>query len=86
MCGSACLEVFDELFGNDEVPKIALAANLGYHADDPRRLWWLYYAIAQGGYLAGGGAYIRGGSRTLERAAGRAWWRRKGVRRIRAAP
>jgi phytoene dehydrogenase-like protein len=58
-------EVFDELFGNDEVPKIALAANLGYYADDPCRLWWLYYAIAQGGYLAGGGAYSRGGSRTL---------------------
>jgi phytoene dehydrogenase-like protein len=58
-------EVFDQLFGDDEVPKIALAANLGYYGDDPNKLWWWYYAIAQGGYLASGGAYIRGGSGAL---------------------
>jgi phytoene dehydrogenase-like protein len=61
-------EVFDELFGDDEGPKLALAANLGYYADDPGTLWWLFYAIAQGSYLASGGAYIRGGSGALSRS------------------
>ncbi len=61
-------QVFDELFGDDEGPKLALAANLGYYADDPDRLWWLFYAIAQGSYLATGGTYIRGGSRTLSQS------------------
>ncbi|MFN8033426.1 MAG: NAD(P)/FAD-dependent oxidoreductase [Mycobacterium sp.] len=58
-------EVFDDLFGGDELPKIALAANLGYYGDDPNRLWWVYYALGQGGYLSGGGAYIKGGSGRL---------------------
>ena len=58
-------EVFAELFGDDELPKIALAANLGYYGDDPDELWWVYYALAQGGYLSAGGAYIKGGSRSL---------------------
>jgi all-trans-retinol 13,14-reductase len=61
-------QVFDELFGDDEGPKLALAANLGYYADDPDRLWWLFYAIAQGSYLASGGTYIRGGSSALSRS------------------
>ena len=60
-------EAFDHLFGDDEGPKLALAANLAYYADDPDRLWWLFYAIAQGGYLASGGTYIRGGSGALSR-------------------
>jgi all-trans-retinol 13,14-reductase len=58
-------DVFDRLFGDDEIPKLALAANLGYYADDPDRLWWLVYASAQGGYLGSGGTYIRGGSGRL---------------------
>lgn len=57
--------VFQQLFADDEAIKIALAANLGYYADDPERLWWFYYAMAQGGYLSGGGYYIRGGSQVL---------------------
>ena len=57
--------VFQRLFGDDEAIKIALAANLAYYADDPDQLWWLMYAVAQGGYLAGGSYYIRGGSQTL---------------------
>jgi all-trans-retinol 13,14-reductase len=60
-------DVFAELFGDDELPKIALAANLAYHADDPDKLWWLLYAILWGGFLASGGNYIRGGSGTLSR-------------------
>ena len=57
--------VFQRLFGDDEAIKIVLAANLFYYADDPDQLWWLAYAVAQSGYLAGGGYYIRGGSHTL---------------------
>ncbi len=60
-------EVFDDLFGDDELPKIALAANMGYYGADPDRLWWVYYAMAQGGYLSAGGAYIKGGSGHLSR-------------------
>ena len=57
--------VFQRLFGDDERIKIALAANLAYYADDPDQLWWLMYAVAQSGYIAGGGYYIHGGSRRL---------------------
>lgn len=60
-------DVFRELFGDDELPKIALAANLAYHADDPDKLWWLLYAVLWGEFLASGGTYIRGGSGTLSR-------------------
>jgi len=52
-------------FGGHEALKFALAGNLSYYADDPKQLWWLFFSIAQGGYLASGGAYIKGGSRTL---------------------
>ena len=58
-------EVFDHLFGDDETPKLALAANLGYYGDDPARLWWVFFALGQGGYLASGGTYIKGGSGVL---------------------
>jgi all-trans-retinol 13,14-reductase len=61
-------QAFEQLFGDDEGPKLALAANLGYYTDDPDRLWWPFYAIAQGGYLASGGTYIRGGSGALSRS------------------
>jgi all-trans-retinol 13,14-reductase len=60
-------DVFAELFGDDELPKIALAANLAYHADDPDKLWWLLYAVLWGEFLASGGTYILGGSGTLSR-------------------
>ena len=60
-------QVFDQLFGDDEAPKLALAANLGYYADDPARLWWVFFALGQGGYLASGGTYIKGGSGVLSR-------------------
>ncbi|MDA0231510.1 MAG: NAD(P)/FAD-dependent oxidoreductase, partial [Proteobacteria bacterium] len=60
-------DVFTELFGDDELPKIALAANLAYHADDPDKLWWILYAVLWGEFLASGGTYIRGGSGTLSR-------------------
>ena len=58
-------EVFQDLFGDDEAIKLALAANLAYYADDPDKLWWLFYAVAQSGFMTGGGYYIRGGSQVL---------------------
>lgn len=54
-------EVLQFYFGDDEVIKLALAANLPYYADDPDRLWWLAYAVAQGGFFQGGGNYLKGG-------------------------
>jgi all-trans-retinol 13,14-reductase len=58
-------DVLSRHFGDNEALKFALAGNLGYYADDPKKLWWLFFAVAQGGYLASGGTYIKGGSRTL---------------------
>jgi phytoene dehydrogenase-like protein len=58
-------DVLSRQFDHNEALKFALAGNLGYYADDPKKLWWLFFAVAQGGYLASGGAYIKGGSRTL---------------------
>jgi phytoene dehydrogenase-like protein len=51
--------------GDNDAVKFALAGNLAYYADDPKTLWWLFFAVAQGGYLASGGTYIKGGSRNL---------------------
>jgi phytoene dehydrogenase-like protein len=58
-------DVLSRQLGSSEAVKFALAGNLSYYADDPRKLWWLFFAVAQGGYLASGGTYIKGGSRTL---------------------
>ncbi len=58
-------EVFAAEFGGDEGLKFALAGNLPYYAADPKRLWWIFYALAQGGFLGAGGVYIQGGSRVL---------------------
>ncbi|MGO9992774.1 MAG: phytoene desaturase family protein [Steroidobacteraceae bacterium] len=58
-------EVLQRHFGGHEAIKIALAANLPYYGDDPDRMWWIAYAIAQGGYFHGGGNYLKGGSQVL---------------------
>lgn len=58
-------EIFTRDFAGAEALKCALGANLAYYGDDPRRLWWIFFALAQGGYIASGGAYIKGGSRQL---------------------
>jgi hypothetical protein len=42
--------------------------NLTYYHDDPATLWWILFAAAQGGYLASGGRYVRGGSKSLSEA------------------
>ena len=58
-------DVLTRQFGDSEAVKFALAGNLGYYADDPKKLWWLFFVVAQGGYLASGGTYIKGGSHNL---------------------
>jgi phytoene dehydrogenase-like protein len=65
-------EVFARAFGDDEAVKCALAANLAYYHDDPDTLWWVFFALAQGGYLGSGGRFIRGGSQRLSSALARA--------------
>jgi phytoene dehydrogenase-like protein len=65
-------ERFQSAFGEDEAVKCALAANIIYWHDDPGTLWWILFAIAQGGYLASGGRYIEGGSQRLSNALARA--------------
>ena len=57
-------ELLDDLFTNEEL-KLALTANLGYYHDDPYSMSLAYFAVAQGGYLTGGGYYIKGGSQAL---------------------
>ncbi len=74
MLGDWRLSVAEALardLGDCEGAKCALAANLGYYHDDPRQTWWLFFAVAQSGYLGSGGVYIRGGSVTLSRALAR---------------
>ena len=61
-------EVLHDLFGETEAVKVALAANLGYYHDDPDRMSFLRFAIAQASYLTGGGHYLRGGSAALSSA------------------
>ncbi|MBI1867398.1 MAG: NAD(P)/FAD-dependent oxidoreductase [Methylocystis sp.] len=58
-------EVFTQEFAGCEELKCALGANLAYYGDDPKRMWWVFYALAQGGYISSGGAYVKGGSRQL---------------------
>ncbi len=59
-------------FGDDEAVKCALAANMLYWHDDPNTLWWVLFAVAQGGYLDCGGRYIKGGSQRLSNALAKA--------------
>jgi phytoene dehydrogenase-like protein len=61
-----------QIFGDNEAVKCALAANLCYYHDDPATLWWIYFAIAQGGYLHSGGRFVQGGSQRLSSALARA--------------
>jgi phytoene dehydrogenase-like protein len=62
----------DRVFGDHEAVKCTLAANLSYFHDDPSTLWWIYFAMAQGCYLQGGGRYVQGGSQRLSSALARA--------------
>lgn len=60
-------------FGDNEAAKCALAANLLYWHDDPDTLWWIQFAVAQGGYIGSGGRYIQGGSQRLSNALAKAF-------------
>ncbi len=58
-------EILQRHLGDDEGAKFAIAGNISYYADDPRRLAWPFFAMAQGGFLKAGGVYVRGGSHVL---------------------
>ncbi|MGO9546019.1 MAG: phytoene desaturase family protein [Rhodomicrobium sp.] len=58
-------DVFSAEFSDNEAVKFGLAANLPYYSADPKRLWWLFYAVAQGGFIGSGGVFVQGGSRSL---------------------
>lgn len=75
-------EVFTRDFAGCEALKCALGANLLYFSDDPRRTWWIYYALAQGANIASGGAYIKGGSRQLSLKLAKAITKNGGVVRL----
>src|SRR5882757_7566165 len=62
----------DNVFGDHEAVKCAIAANLSYFHDDPATLWWVFFAMAQGSYLQSGGRYVQGGSQRLSSALARA--------------
>jgi all-trans-retinol 13,14-reductase len=64
-------EALERDLGDCEGAKCALAANLPYYDDDPRRTWWLHFAVAQGGYIGSGGVYVQGGSTMLSRKLAR---------------
>ncbi|MEK9604502.1 MAG: FAD-dependent oxidoreductase [Flavobacteriaceae bacterium] len=49
----------------DERLKTILIANLSYYHDDPYSMNLTYFSAAQGGYMEGGGWYIKGGSQKL---------------------
>lgn len=63
--------VLQRFLGDDESAKLAIGANVGYYADDPRQLAWPFFAVAQGGYLKSGGVYIKGGASVLAMKLGR---------------
>jgi phytoene dehydrogenase-like protein len=58
-------DVLTRALDGHEAAKFALAANLPYYDDNPAGLWWPYFAVAQSGYIAHGGKYLRGGSQVL---------------------
>jgi phytoene dehydrogenase-like protein len=58
-------DILDRCFGDDEQAKLAVAANVGYYANNPRDLAWPLFAMALGGFFKAGGRYIKGGSRVL---------------------
>jgi len=75
-------EIFERDFAGCEALKCALGANLTYYGDDPKNLWFVFYALAQGGYIASGGAYIKGGSRQLSLKLAKCITRAGGVVRL----
>jgi phytoene dehydrogenase-like protein len=62
-----------QAFGDDEGAKCALATNMLYWHDDPDELWWIAFALGQGGYIGSGGAFVQGGSQRLSNTIARAF-------------
>lgn len=58
--------------GDNEAAKCAIAANMLYWHDDPDTLWWILFALAQGGNIASGVRFVRGGSQRLSNALAKA--------------
>jgi phytoene dehydrogenase-like protein len=77
-------DVFAQSLGTNEALKCALAANLACYHDDPRSLSWSFFAAMQGGCLASGTRFIKGGSqrlsnsfrRVIQRAGGESVFKR----------
>jgi phytoene dehydrogenase-like protein len=65
-------EMLQRSLSDDEAAKFAVAGNIGHYADDPRRLAWPFFAMAQGGFLRSGGVYVKGSSRALTMKLGKA--------------
>lgn len=86
-------EMFARSLGTNEALKCALAANLACYHDDPRSLSWSFFAAQQGGCLASGTRFIKGGSqrlsnsfrRVIQRAGGELLFKRT-VTEIRLDP
>ena len=57
-------DYFDSTFHDEEL-KMILLANLSYYHDDPYTMSLFYFLMAQGGYLQGGGHFVKGGSQKL---------------------
>ena len=45
--------------------KLLLTTNFLYYSDDPYNMSMMYYSVAQGRYIGGGGHFIKGGSQKL---------------------
>jgi phytoene dehydrogenase-like protein len=58
-------EVLSRHLGSAELAKVVLTANLPYFGGDVERLWFPFYAAAQGSYHVGGGHYAHGGSSAI---------------------
>ncbi len=49
----------------NEKLKLLLTTNILYYSDDPYNMSMMYYSVAQGSYIGGGGHFIKGGSQKL---------------------
>ena len=49
----------------NEKLKLLLTTNILYYSDDPYNMSMMYFSVAQGGYIGGGGHFIKGGSQKL---------------------
>lgn len=62
---SLTLGAYLDKYFNDEELKLLLVSNLTYYHDDPYTMSLMFFAVAQAGYIQGGGHFIKGGSQQL---------------------